>query len=187
VLVPRLAAVFSAFGIGFSDIARSYEAALTDPAAVNATYDALLVRAERDMFQEGYDLHSTTLEWAVIVEDDNGEIVSETPYRYSDHPAIEAGRHASLRLTVTAELPHASLADDTRVPAAEAVAMDTRQVRSSGTQVDEVPVYALADQPPGATAAGPAIVEGPYFTARVLDGWQLEVTSNGDLILTDTH
>jgi N-methylhydantoinase A/oxoprolinase/acetone carboxylase beta subunit len=187
VLVPRLAAVFSAFGIGFSDIARRYEAALTEPAVVKTTYDALLMRAERDMFQEGYDLNSATMEWIVSVEDDNGEVVAETPYRYGDQPAIVAGRHASLRLTVTAELPHASLADDTRVPATEAVAMGTRQVRSSATQVDKVPVYALADQRPGATAAGPAIVEGPYFTARVLDGWRLEVTSNGDLILTDTH
>lgn len=187
VLVPQLAAVFSAFGIGFSDIARSYEATVNDQAAIQTTYDALLARAERDMFQEGYELHSATLEWVVSVEDDNGEILSETPYRHGDQPDIEAGRHAWLKLTVTAELPHASFADDTRVPAAEAVASGTRQVRSSGTQVDDVPVYILADQRPGAAAAGPAIVEGPYFTARVLDGWRLEVTSNGDLILTDTH
>jgi N-methylhydantoinase A/oxoprolinase/acetone carboxylase beta subunit len=53
--------------------------------------------------------------------------------------------------------------------------------------VDDVSVYYLDEQQPGARAAGPAIVEGPFFTARVPAGWQLDVTSNGDLILTDTH
>jgi N-methylhydantoinase A len=48
-------------------------------------------------------------------------------------------------------------------------------------------VYSLPDQQPGATAQGPAIVEGPFFTARVLDGWHLQVTAGGDLLLTDTH
>jgi N-methylhydantoinase A len=48
-------------------------------------------------------------------------------------------------------------------------------------------VYSLTDQQPGATAHGPAIVEGPFFTARVLDGWNLQVTAGGDLLLTDTH
>ena len=62
-----------------------------------------------------------------------------------------------------------------------------RQVRSSATQIDDVPVYSLLDQEPGASAVGPAIVEGPFFTARVLDGWRLAVTAGGDLRLTDTH
>ena len=36
-------------------------------------------------------------------------------------------------------------------------------------------MYTLADQQPGAFAEGPAIVEGPFFTARVLAGWTFEV------------
>jgi N-methylhydantoinase A/oxoprolinase/acetone carboxylase beta subunit len=53
--------------------------------------------------------------------------------------------------------------------------------------VDDVPVFVLDEQQAGAQAPGPAIVEGPFFTARVPAGWRLDVTSNGDLILTDTH
>jgi N-methylhydantoinase A/oxoprolinase/acetone carboxylase beta subunit len=51
--------------------------------------------------------------------------------------------------------------------------------------VDDCPVYLLDDQQPGAGARGPAIVEGPFFTARVPSGWRFDVTSNSDLILTD--
>jgi N-methylhydantoinase A/oxoprolinase/acetone carboxylase beta subunit len=139
------------------------------------------------MFQEGHELASCSLEWVLSVEDANGDLVSETAYRHGDAPVVSDGEHASLKLTVTAELPHASLAAGADVWTGPAVASGNRQVRSGSDRVDDVPVYSLVDQLPGATAAGPAIVEGPFFTARVLDGWQFEVTSNGDLILTDTH
>ena len=55
-------------------------------------------------------------------------------------------------------------------------------VRSDAQHVDDVSVYSLDDQQPGAHADGPAIVEGPFFTARVPAGWRLDVTSSGDLI-----
>jgi N-methylhydantoinase A/oxoprolinase/acetone carboxylase beta subunit len=189
VLVPRMAAVFSAFGISFSDIGRSYEVGLTDgtEAQASAAYATLLDRAERDMFQEGYELGGCTLSWLLAVEDQHGTLVQETPYAPGDVPVVTEGQQVSLKLDVSAELPHARLAAETDVPISAAVAVGTRDVRSSSTRVDRVPVYSLADQLPGAVADGPAIVEGPYFTARVLEGWQLEVTSNGDLILTDTH
>ena len=53
-------------------------------------------------------------------------------------------------------------------------------------KVDEVPVFDLDSQTAGASAAGPAIVEGPYFTARVPHGWVFDVTVSCDLMLTDT-
>ena len=46
-------------------------------------------------------------------------------------------------------------------------------------------MYTLADQQPGAFAEGPAIVEGPFYTARVLPGLAFEVSGAGDLRLTD--
>ncbi len=187
VLVPKLAAVFSAFGISFSDIGRSYEVGLSEPTieAAQSVYDMLVERAERDMFQEGYELGACTLQWSLVVEEADGTLVSEAPYTYGDAPAVGAGQPASLTLVVTFELPHASLAANTSLASHPAVASGTRQVRSSATEVDEVSVYALLDQKPGATALGPSIVEGTFFTARVLDGWKLDVTAAGDLMLTD--
>jgi N-methylhydantoinase A/oxoprolinase/acetone carboxylase beta subunit len=189
VLVPKLAAVFSAFGISFSDIGQNYEAALPEPTseAAGSVHDSLLERAERDMFQEGHELAGCTVEWALVAEEPDGTLVSVTPYAYGDTPTFGAGQHGSLKLAVTARLPHASLADNESPPPRPATACGTRRVRASAHRVDEVPVYSLADQEPGATAQGPAIVEGPFFTARVLDGWKLDVTAGGDLILTDAR
>jgi N-methylhydantoinase A len=189
VLVPKLAAVFSAFGIGFSDIGQSYELGVADSSAegISRLHDTLLQRAERDMFQEGQELASCTLVWSLVVEDADGNLISEQPYVHGDAAVVVPGQHAALKLTVTAELPHAHIAGGEALDSRPAVASGTRRVRSSATEVDTVPVYSLLEQEPGASAAGPAIVEGPFFTARVLDGWRLHITAGGDLLLTDTH
>ncbi len=189
VLVPKLAAVFSAFGISFSDIGQTYEVGLptSTRAAAEAAHDSLLDRAERDMFQEGYELATCDLAWSLVVEQEDGTLVSENPYQYGDVPDLGAHQSASLRLVATATLPHAALADTTSIQAIPAAASGTRSVRSAADVVDEVAVYSLVDQIPGASAAGPAIVEGPFFTARVLDGWSFQVSAGGDLLLTDTR
>jgi N-methylhydantoinase A len=189
VLVPKLAAVFSAFGIGFSDIGQSYELGLADPSPdrIKALHDTMLERAGRDMFQEGHELAGCALVWTLLIEDTAGDLVCETPYVYGDAAVVTTGQHARLKLTVTAALPHAHLAGDETLEPRCAVASGTRRVRSSTTDVDDVAVYSLLSQEPGATAVGPAIVEGPFFTARVLTGWRLQVTTGGDLLLTDTH
>jgi N-methylhydantoinase A/oxoprolinase/acetone carboxylase beta subunit len=46
-------------------------------------------------------------------------------------------------------------------------------------------VYALASQRPGARGSGPAVIEGPFFTMTVPEGWQFDTTAAGDLRLTD--
>jgi N-methylhydantoinase A/oxoprolinase/acetone carboxylase beta subunit len=170
VLIPKLASIFSAYGISFSDIGQHYGVALSDPTseAAAAAHDALLERAERDMFQEGHELASCALEWTVVVEEDDGMVVTEVPYAHGDTPSVGAGQHCSLE-----PLP--------------AQVSGSRKVRSTASVVLDVPVYTLVEQAPGATAEGPAIVEGPFFTARVLTGWRLDVTAGGDLMLTDTQ
>ena len=167
VLVPRLAAVFSAYGISFSDIAQSYETNVTglSDAEIDAVRTVMQADAGKDMFQEGHDLSECELDWSTRVEDDE-EI---------------------LALKATFRLPHPTIASGEPAAASAAVAVGTRQVRSTPTQIDSVAVYQLDDQKPGAMAAGPAIVEGPFFTARVPLGWTLQVSTAGDLQLTDTH
>jgi N-methylhydantoinase A/oxoprolinase/acetone carboxylase beta subunit len=186
VLVPRLAAVFSAFGISFSDVGKSYEVGLAHPdaAAASEAFDELLARAERDMFQEGYDLQECSTEAVLLVESERGETVLSKPYRRGDVVEPHDGL-ASLRLDCSAALPRPTLRPDSEVTRRVAVPRGTREVRSSARTVDDCPVYLLDDQQPGAGARGPAIVEGPFFTARVPSGWRFDVTSNSDLILTD--
>lgn len=165
VLVPRLAAVFSAFGISFSDIAQSYESNVSGQSVeqLAETRKTLEAKASRDMFQEGHDLAACDLKWDMLTED--GQQI--------------------LSLKATFALPHPTILGGLPDIKSDAVPSGTRQVRSSATQVDEVVVYQLEDQVPGAAAAGPAIVEGPFFTARVPRGWALDVSAAGDLLLTD--
>ena len=187
VLIPKMAAVFSAFGIGFSDIAQSYEFALPEPTAEAArqAHDSMLERAERDMFQEGYELAACAVTWKLVVEDPAGGIVSESDYSVGDAPDTETGQQASLTLEVRHALQHVNIDTGDAVTARPAVPSGSRRVRSAADTVDEVSVYTLADQQPGAFAEGPAIVEGPFYTARVLPGWTFEVSGAGDLLLTD--
>jgi len=167
VLVPRLAAVFSAYGISFSDIAQSYESDITGlgAEAIDAAKQRMEAAAARDMFQEGHELSECDLEWTTITEDESEILTLRAVFRLP-HPTFDGG-----------------------VPAENsvAVASGTRRVRSSASQVDTVSVYRLDDQKPGAAASGPAIVEGPFFTARVPAGWRLNISAAGDLLLTDTH
>lgn len=166
VLVPRLAAVFSAYGISFSDIAQSYETDVSGFAAParEEAKRAMEADASRDMFQEGHELSECELEWTTIHEAESEILRLKAIFRLP-HPTIEGG-------SPTTESP--------------ALASGTRQVRSSASQVDTVSVYRLDDQEPGAIASGPAIVEGPFFTARVPAGWSLKISTAGDLLLTNT-
>lgn len=187
VVIPRTAAVFSALGISFSDIGKTYEAGVPEPttAATRRTYDELLGRAERDMFQEGYALGECRTDWRVVVEEEDGTAVSSAVYRPGD--AVEQPqRRVSLQLTITAPLPHPEMTPDREVGTRPAPSVGSRSVRSAADRVDEVPVHVLDELSPGDAGAGPAIVEGPFFTARILPGWTFRVTSSGDLLLLDT-
>ena len=189
VIVPKLAAVFSAFGIGFSNIGRSYEASLSERSveAVEAQRLVLGERAERDMFQEGFPIEECSLTWSIEIEDEGGEHVALLSYDPAAIPEPEPGQSLLLRLDVTATLPQAALSADTPVVPVDAVPAGSRAVRSSAETVDEVPVFNLLDLSPGASGSGPAIVEGPFFTARVLDDWTFRVSAAGDLLLDDHH
>lgn len=189
VLVPRLAAVFSAFGISFSDIAQTYETNITgmDTEAVDAEKTVMESNATRDMFQEGHELSDCQLEWKLVTENADGSSSAETAYSGGPVPPLTSGQSVILSLKATFSLPHPSIEGGSPTNKTAAVATGTREVRSSATQIDTISVYRLEDQEPGATASGPAIVEGPFFTARVPSGWSLDVSAAGDLLLTDAE
>jgi N-methylhydantoinase A/oxoprolinase/acetone carboxylase beta subunit len=188
VLVPKLAAVFSAFGISFSDIAQNYETNITgmDASAVSEARTAMESNASRDMFQEGHELNECKVEWKLITESADGS-TSETVYSDGLIPSAKSGQAVILSLKATFALPHPVIEGGAPTKKSAAVAAGTREVRSSATQIDSISVYTLEGQQPGATASGPAIVEGPFFTARVPRGWTLDISAAGDLLLTDAE
>jgi N-methylhydantoinase A len=187
VLVPKLAAVFSAYGISFSDIAQTYETNITgmDESTLDEAKKAMGAKASRDMFQEGHELSDCTLDWSLVAENADGSHTPSTVYADGQVPSPTAGQSVILSLKATFSLPHPVIKGGTPTQQSDAVASGTRAVRSSATEVDTISVYRLEDQQPGATASGPAIVEGPFFTARVPSGWSLDISAAGDLLLTD--
>jgi N-methylhydantoinase A len=189
VLVPKLAAVFSAFGISFSDIAQTYETNITgmDANAVDEVKKEMGSKASRDMFQEGHELADCLLDWRLVTENADGLSSLSTVYSDGLIPSLTSGQNLILSLKATFSLPHPVIEGGVPTDKSDAVASGTRAVRSSATQIDTISVYRLEDQEPGATASGPAIVEGPFFTARVPSGWSLDISAAGDLLLTDAR
>jgi N-methylhydantoinase A/oxoprolinase/acetone carboxylase beta subunit len=187
VLIPSMAAVFSAFGIGFSDLGQRYEQPLTatDPAAIKRVADHLLALGARDMFAEGMDASACIRRFRITVEDEDEERVIELDDLHDAGTHLSPGDRASLELVLLAPLPHVTLGRGGDIGASPAQAEGTRVLRDGRGGHAEAPVYSLLSQLPGAHGSGPAVIEGPFFTMRVPDGWLFDTTAAGDLRLTD--
>ncbi|WP_297005837.1 hydantoinase/oxoprolinase family protein [uncultured Corynebacterium sp.] len=200
VIIPRLAAVFSAYGISFSDIAQDFEVEITGKtdAQVNTDRQELLEQAERYMFQEGHDLDECETEWTVIHENSDGSEHhrsrpgdtggADSGTDSGTDGGTDSGLHRILRLTARHILPHPAVKHSVSTSACAPHPAGTRTlltVGEAGSGTTSVPVLVLEDQPAGASGEGPAIVEGPFFTARVPGGWDFTVSDAGDLILND--
>jgi N-methylhydantoinase A/oxoprolinase/acetone carboxylase beta subunit len=187
VLIPRMAAVFSAFGIGFSDLGQRYEQPLAavDDAAIRQTADHLLALGARDMFAEGADASSCTPRFRLTIEGEDEERVIDLDDLQDATAHLKPGDRASLELVLLTPLPHVTLGKGGDAEASPAQAEGTRVLRDGRGGQAETPVYALLSQRPGAHGSGPAVIEGPFFTMRVPEGWQFHTTAAGDLRLTD--
>ncbi|AOP55174.1 hydantoinase/oxoprolinase family protein [Brevibacterium aurantiacum] len=185
VLIPRLAAVFSAYGISFSDIAQSYEAEITElgSSEVDTIHTDFLDQAERYMFQEGYAIDECDLVWSIIVENEDGS--EHSRHDLDESVALESGQRKILRLDARHSLPHPALTATLPVAEGAAESSASRSVLTADGERKSTPVYVLEDQAPNAAGVGPAIVEGPFFTARVPEQWEFVVSDTNDLILTD--
>jgi len=187
VLIPRTAAVFSAFGIGFSDLSQRYEQPLpdADPATIAAVADRLLQAGARDLYAEGVDPGECTARFRITVERGDTESVIDLADPQDAAAHLRHSDRASLELVLLSPLPHVTLGLAGDIAASPARADGTRALRDGQGGRTEVPVYDLLSQPPGAQAPGPAVIEGPFFTMRVPAGWQFATTAAGDLRLTD--
>jgi len=180
-MIPGMASVFSAFGIGFSDLSQSYQRHLADGdgETLRATRRELLARAQRDMFAEGSSLESCQLAWSVrsLAAPDHA-----LPWQDEDAPpALPAP--LLLRLDVVKPIARQSLRAIGAESATAAVPRGTRTLLTAGAR-RSLPLYVYADLTPGAYGVGPCVVEEDYFTARIDAGWRFDMSGNGDLLLT---
>jgi N-methylhydantoinase A/oxoprolinase/acetone carboxylase beta subunit len=184
VLIPGLAAVFSAFGLGFSDIAHQYEAPLAkaDARSLKACVDDLLDQAKRGMYAEGFELADCEIEKTLQITTAKGG-----DQRKALNGALPAGLPADARLSVSLmsskRIQQPQLKGKFGGASAKAVSAGKRRV-FSGAGWSELPLYRAEDQKAGATAAGPAVLEEAFFTCRIDAGWRFEVNDSGDILLT---
>jgi N-methylhydantoinase A/oxoprolinase/acetone carboxylase beta subunit len=187
VLIPRMAAVFSAFGIGFSDLSQVYEQPLpsADAATISVVAERLLAAGARDLYAEGVDPGECTARFRITVERGDTESVIDLDDPQDAAAHLRHSDRASLELALVAPLPHVMLGQAGDITASSARPDGKRLLRDGHGGQTEVPVYALLNQQPGAQASGPVVMEGPFFTMLVPEGWEFTTTAAGDLRLTD--
>jgi len=185
IIIPGLAAVFSACGIGFSDLSHEYRSQLTEGsgAALKELAAQLNERARRDMFAEGVDLAECEFSWKLLGDDggDGAKVADIDGYVF---PAeLASKKDLSLWLSVVKKIKHYSFTPVGNEDRSDAVSAGTRKVMVSPGNWEEVPVYRLEDQVPGASAQGPAIIEEEYFTGKINENWQFHISSNRDVLI----
>lgn len=185
VLIPRLAAVFSAYGINFSDVSQEYQTVLSDHGAEHfrQVRAATLERARRDMYAEGARLEDCEVR-ASILRERGGEATS---FELADGVLpceLIASDRATLYTRVAKPVRKAAINAGGQCARHQAAKSGTRTVLGADGERYPLPVYRVEDLKPGAAAAGPAIIEEAYFTGRVGKGWAFEITPSDDILLT---
>jgi len=180
VVIPGLAAVFSAFGIGFSDIAHEYEALLerADDASLQQARARLLERAARGMFAEGFELKDCRIDTHLQVDDallalDGERLPADLP----------AGARLTLVLKASRAIARARLQGRFGVARQAAVSSAQRRTLADGRPLD-LPLYRVEAQAGGVQAQGPCVLEEAFFTSRIDAGWRFEINESGDILLS---
>jgi N-methylhydantoinase A len=188
IIVPRMAAVFSAFGIGFSDIAHSYDAALdhNGDKGLGDVLQSLMERASRDMFAEGFDLSECTIEKTLTFSQNGEQATRRLNGDKSVPDGLKSAQDLRVQLRATKSIPHFALKPDDTKGGKTAQTKLSRKVRlSDGGKLTDanLPLFRHEDLQPGQGAAGPAVVEEEYFTCLIPAGWKFSVNDNLDLVL----
>lgn len=176
VIIPDMCAIFSSFGIGFSDVVHRYERTIQpDAGQFQEAANALTERAMIDMRGEGFDRQSIELNWQIQLLDENGaaailEDLKDAEQELAKRPNVT---EVKMLLQAKGRLPHLSLEEKDR-PDISPSPREHRMVVWSAEQRVETPIYHLRDlDQVRAVIRGPAVVEGDNTTVVVPDGWVL--------------
>lgn len=185
VAVPKMAAVFSAYGIGECDISHHYAVTLhdCDNKGLREALAALKTKASRDMFAEGFAEGSYDIRARLVVLVDGKEVGYDLGDNAVVPDALKGTSLMELELSAVKELRTENQKQATFVVGKKATADGTRTLLTKGKGRVEVPVYKLSSMKTGDTGVGPAIIEEDFFTCRVLDGWSFVISDAGDILL----
>ena len=206
VLVPPMAGVLSALGIGLADTTAMREQsveALLEPASmpgVHTTAAGLEAAAREELLAEDvpedrievthraqlrYDGTDTTLTVGLTDPATMRRTFEErhrATYSFTlDRPIVVEA--LSVEATGLTEPPDLSvLAPYEGIPPHRTVAPRTVRLHTGGTWRD-VPLHRREDLPPGETVTGPAIITESGATTVVDDGWRAATTDDGHLVM----
>ena len=174
--------MFSAYGLGFSDIAHNYGAILFDAvqAPLDAALGAMRLRAQRDMYAEGFDVAECKESVEISLVGADG---TETHVEYGKLPKLKKGEHVAVTLCVTKLIQHAQFRSKGSATQHDAVISGQRGVRLPDLTESKLPLVHFKDNKPGAEGNGPAIIEEDFFTCRVPANWHYRFTDSMDLLL----
>ncbi|ABQ28505.1 hydantoinase/oxoprolinase family protein [Geotalea uraniireducens] len=184
VAVPKMAAVFSAYGIGECDISQHYAATVhgIDESRLKETIAALKTKAARDMYAEGFAEGRYELRARLVATVDGREIshfltdaAVPAPFKKAEHVEVELKAVKVLR---SEKDKQASFKKGNK-----ASLHSNRTLLTKRKGRIEVPVYNLNEMKTGDYGVGPAIIEEDFFTCRVLDGWSFVISDAGDILL----
>jgi N-methylhydantoinase A len=187
VLIPRLAAVFSAFGISFSDIAHEYQVSLTEwnQEEIREKINQLKIRAERDMFAEGFTLSECQVETYLSVVRDGKLEAIQLKDAAEFLEGLEGTEDVQVNLKVVKPIAHYNFETSANVAPITPKPVRQQRILHPSKEWMDVPVYRFEEMIPGSTGSGPALIEDQLFTCRVLDGWTFKVTENKDIFMRD--
>lgn len=182
-IIPAYSSVFSAYGIGFSDLSHHYRVPLAEVVerGEDAVIAELRARARRDMYGEGVEANAWQEALAISGSRD-GRLVT-VPYAAGS--AISGAgdlADAALQLTATHTLSHLGLQSGANSATRAAQATGEASINLGGQRLT-VPVYSLRDAHPGDNGSGPALFRDAYLTCLIREGWAFQVSVNGDLIV----
>ena len=187
VLIPGHAAVFSAYGIGFSDVGHTFTRQVSNAqaATLHEAMDAMRAQAERTMFGEGAQPGECRLAWRLEEALADGTTRTHAVVDSTAPEGLQPAAPLTLLLTATKPMPQARMTGDFSATAQTALAPTTREVLLDGRR-QALPLVRVEDQPRGVAVSlqGPAVLEEAFFTGRIDAGWTLHINVAGDILLT---
>ncbi|RLA39628.1 MAG: hydantoinase/oxoprolinase family protein [Gammaproteobacteria bacterium] len=182
-IIPAYSSVFSAYGIGFSDLSHHYRVPVAEVEArgEEVALAEMRQRAQRDMYGEGIEQDSWT-ENLTVLGANEGRLSSQVYQSGAVASMAKDVDDAALQLTATHTLQHLNLAPGAEAASKAATATGEAKINLGGKAMS-LPVYSLKAAQAGDSGTGPALFRDDYLTCLIRPDWSFKVSTNGDLIV----
>ena len=189
VLVPPLASVLSAYGIGLAPVKAIRERSLVRPLTDGFSDDLVELQklAAADLRAQGIPGDAVNLKPQARLRFDGSD--STLPVSCTDLDAMDAAFRIEHRQRFgysedTAPIIVEALSVEATGHLGGLGAMAPQAARTGGVASGSWPTIERADLSPGQTVAGPALIVDPGSTTVVEEGWQVQLTGDATLELS---